>query len=66
MAFSILWIVTGVLQNAVKGTGLQILLLGAYLVVGAIVVNILCSSLIRLTDARQGSLRKEAASLVPR
>lgn len=65
MAFSILWIVTGVLQGAVKGTGLQILLLGAYIVVGAIVFNILCSGLIRLADARQGSLREEAAPLVP-
>lgn len=65
MAFSILWIVTGVLQNAIKGTGLLILLAGAYLVVGAVVVNILCSGLISLAAARQSSQQREATPVLP-
>jgi hypothetical protein len=52
MAFSILWIISGVLQSAIRGTGLQVLLVGAYLVVGAMVVNTLCNGLNGLAAAR--------------
>ncbi|MFX4263477.1 hypothetical protein ACOBQJ_14930 [Pelotomaculum propionicicum] len=50
-AFSILWITYGILQSALKGTGLQVLLAGAYLVIGAMTLNTLCNGLIGLAGA---------------
>ena len=51
MAFSILWITYGILQSALIGTGLQVLLIGAYLVVGTMTLNTLCNGLIGLAGA---------------
>ncbi len=53
-AFSILWVTYGVLQSALIGTGLLVLLIGVYLAVGAVTLNTLCNGLIRLA-ARTGS-----------
>lgn len=50
-AFPILWITYGVLQSAVSGTGLYILLAGAYLAVGTAAVNALCDALNGLGEA---------------
>ncbi len=47
-AFSILWIAYGILQSALIGTGLLVLLIGVYLVVGTVTLNTLCNCLIRL------------------
>ena len=54
-AFPILWITYGVLQSAVKGTGLHVLLAGSYLVVGTVAVNVLCSALNGLAEALEDS-----------
>ncbi|MDD4335472.1 MAG: hypothetical protein PHY77_07685 [Desulfotomaculaceae bacterium] len=50
-AFSILWVTYGILQSALIGTGLLVLLAGAYLVVGTMTLNTLCNGLIKLAGA---------------
>lgn len=61
MVFSILWIITGVLQSTIIGTFPQILLSGAYLAVGAMAVNTVCSGLDGLVAAQRDSERRAAA-----
>lgn len=53
IAFSILWITYGILQSVLIGTGLLVLLIGAYLVIGAMTLNTLCNGLIRLAGAAE-------------
>ncbi len=53
LTFSILWVTYGILQSALIGTGLLVLLIGAYLVVGAVTLNILCNGLIAVKQAKQ-------------